>query len=648
MTIEARRVHRGVSGALLALALVLLAAAPVAQADTIYPDNVITGSAFDNGLHNPDGSGWTEISNDCTVLFNLLDSTNPQVCQTHTDHAAGIGTPPGSMQQSYNGTADGLAPILFKSTARASSSPFTIGPLSGPASGKTTFQFDRRANVDAILNLSGQATYTFSLVDLTAGGSSIELYRERLDDSDNIFAGALRDPMPNAIPGHTYRIDIETVFDCGILCVGLDETQANFDNIRLRVVDGTPRFGPPTVHTDPADPIGITTATLNGTVNAQGLPTTFTYRISQDASLPNTAATTTLGPFNGGTRSEDISRPREVTGLTKCTTYYFRIEASNSSGAAVTDLTPKSFTTDCGPLATTRPAVVGTTSAILSSDINPRGSDTVYYYEYGLDSLPPGQFQNGIPSAAPFPSVGDGSASVGPNSVVLGGLVPETTYRVRVVAVNAVDVTFGNTVTFKTSGVGATGPAGPTGPTGPAGPAGTPGANGAPGTPGAAGPAGPAGPAGARGPSGAAGVNGQSLPDANSSSRLAMVRIDATRISVPTKGRNIGRVRVRIFCRRIAVRTCSGTMKIRSLNKIPPQSFGFPVKPPRRVTFSTAPVQLDVGKIGFVIFDFNAQRRSVLQRESPVRSEVIVTVIDANNNRQNVRKVVTVVRGGRA
>jgi hypothetical protein len=170
---------------------------------------------------------------------------------------------------------------------------------------------------------------------------------------------------------------------------------------------------------------------------------------------------------------------------------------------------------------------------------------------------------------------------------------------------------------------------------------GAPGANGAPGAPGPAGPSGPAGPKGSQG------TSGSSLPDAESSSARAMIRIDATRIVVPTKGRNIGRVRVRIFCRRIAVRTCSGTMKIRSVNRIPPQSFGFPVKPRRRVTFSTAPVQLDVGKIGFAIFDFNAQRRSVLQRESPVKSTVIVTVIDANNNRQNVRKTVTVVRGGR-
>ena len=56
MTIEARRAFRGVSGALLALALVLLATVPVAQADTIYPDNVITGSDFNNGLQSSGGS----------------------------------------------------------------------------------------------------------------------------------------------------------------------------------------------------------------------------------------------------------------------------------------------------------------------------------------------------------------------------------------------------------------------------------------------------------------------------------------------------------------------------------------------------------------------------------------------------------------
>jgi hypothetical protein len=84
-------------------------------------------------------------------------------------------------------------------------------------------------------------------------------------------------------------------------------------------------------------------------------------------------------------------------------------------------------------------------------------------------------------------------------------------------------------------------------------------------------------------------------------------------------------------------------MKVRTVNKINPASFGR--RPARRVTWSTDAVQLDVGKIGFAILNFNAQRRAVLRRLGSVRSTVIVSVIDANNNRQNVRRNVTVVAG---
>ncbi len=114
---------------------------------------------------------------------------------------------------------------------------------------------------------------------------------------------------------------------------------------------------------------------------------------------------------------------------------------------------------------------------------------------------------------------------------------------------------------------------------------------------------------------------------------------------MPRSGRNTGRVRVKIFCRGIAVQTCSGQVKVRSVNKINPASFGFPSKPKRRVTFATDSIQLDKTKVGFAILNFNAQRRGVLRRTGSVRSTVIVSVIDANNNRQNVRKTVTVVLG---
>jgi hypothetical protein len=639
MMIEARRAYRGVSGALLALTLVLLATVPVAQADTIYPDNVITGSAFDTGLVNPGGSSWATdaSSNHCTLLLGLIPDNEPATCNVDTTHDAGIGTPPGSMRQAYQPVATGLSPLLFDATTTATSSPFTIGPLIGGASGKTTFQFDRRADVQAILDGDSSARYTFTLIDVTGGGNvRSELFQEDLNDNDNDFRGQLNDGMPDVTPGHTYRIEISTTFRTAFLSVALQKTIVNFDNIRLRVEDGTELFGEPGAITDPADQITDTSARLNGRVNARAIPTTFVYEWGTNATgaLPNTLPATGP-PYDGGSQRTFISRPRTLTGLTKCTRYYYEIVATNTEGTTRGGRLP--LDTACQPDVMTLAVTTSPDSATFSSSINPRSLETTYFYEYG--TVASGAFGSRIPLATdPQLTLAPGSRFVAPNSYPVGGLTKQTAYQVRVVASNSAGSTTGNVVQFTTPGTGDTGAPGTNG---------TNGENGAPGAQGPAGPngsTGPAGPAGARGPTGAAGTAGKVLNIQNGDPR-ALIRIYGQSIVVPRGGVNKGRVRVKIFCRTIAELTCSGAVKVRSLNPIAPQSFGAPVKAKRRVTFATDAVQLDVRKIGFAILDFNAQRRSVLKREKSVRSTVIVTVIDAANNRQNVRAVLPVRLG---
>ena len=117
--------------------------------------------------------------------------------------------------------------------------------------------------------------------------------------------------MPNVVPGHTYRIELKTVFDTAILSVALQQTIANFDNIRLRVEDGTPGFKEPGAITDPATNITATSATLNGRVNARGLPTTFVYNYGTNATGPLTSTLPTTGTYNGGQLQEFVSRPRD-------------------------------------------------------------------------------------------------------------------------------------------------------------------------------------------------------------------------------------------------------------------------------------------------------------------------------------------------
>src|SRR5215210_3169305 len=112
MTIEARRVYRGVSAALLTLALVLLATVSVARADTIYPDNKLTGTSFDNGS----ADGWS-ASTACALTLLGLDIDIPDVvCEVQnttqpTDGAGLPDAPPGSIQSQFRGVANGLAVI---------------------------------------------------------------------------------------------------------------------------------------------------------------------------------------------------------------------------------------------------------------------------------------------------------------------------------------------------------------------------------------------------------------------------------------------------------------------------------------------------------------------------------------------------------
>lgn len=666
MTIEARRIPRGVIATLLAMTLILIAAASPAMADTIYPDNVITGSAFTNGLANEGGSSYAEVSNECNLIGIGLPSP---VCATDTVHAPAIGTPVGSLEQNATKTADLLN--LLDGTAVAQSSPFTIAQGPNPAAAyNATFQFDVCAVFEGLLDIGAGDTVTINLVD-TGNNTRQQLWLERFPQAGDPpspencgggFSGRLNNGLPTgvAVVGRTYRIEIISHFETGILSAAQFKMRTFFDNIRFRVQDGTPFLsGPPTVITDPATNIvanSMTTAsaTLNGRTNANGLPATYFFEYSTSNAFP-AGSTTTLGSFSAGTGNDFQARSRSTgANLLNCTTYFFRIGATNANGTA-RGLT-ESFRTPCAPSVQTLPVTgVGPNAATFNSAINPNGAETRYYYEYGLDSAAPGVFTNTIPVPASAVSIGAGNSVVMPNSIPVDGLQPQTTYRVRVQAFNIVNNNNGNTVTFTTPGVGATGPQGPAGANGTNGTNGTNGVDGAPGAQGPAGapgavgaqgPAGTQGPAGApgaRGPAGATPNLGSSIQDLLSTNRLAMIRIDASRLRVPMSGRDIGRVRVQIFCRPIAVRTCSGNMKVRSVNKINPASTG--TRPARRVTFATDAVQLDVRKIGFGILNFNAQRRAVIRRQRSIRATVIVSVIDANNNRQNVRRNVTIVPG---
>lgn len=637
MTIDARRMQRGVAAALGVLALVLIVAVPTARADTIYPDNKLSGSTFDLGA-----DGWFSANEECEVLPNLLAVPSPDVlCEVRNTHDATNGNPAGALKSEFRSVVGGLAVVpplsLFEGRGTLSSPSFTV-----TGSGPATLKWDRRAMIDALVSIQGTGTYTFVLVNETTPGEQSLATETVVGDTLLVpptYDSGWNTSTAPAVPvqgGQTYRLEIRTVFTQQVLQAAQGTFAFLFDNVSLRVADGTPTFvSAPTAITDPATNITATTATLNGRTNAQGLPSTYSFRYGTS---PDLAGATVIGPFDAGTRTDEQARSRNVSGLSACTEYFFRIEATNEVGTNVGQT--RSFRTDCQPTAETLPVTgIGPNSATFNSRINPNGPETTYYYEYG--TVESGAFGSRVPAPGAEPTLAAGRSDVSPNSVPVDGLTPETEYQVRVVATNELGTTVGNTVRFTTAGRGEQGPVGQPGQTGQPGPAGAPGP---------AGPPGPAGTPGAPGPPGPA-VLGDPIPPSVlnlvSGDRRAMIRIDSREIRVPRSGRDRGRARVRIYCRRIAVRTCSGSMKIRSVEKINPASLGRPRRTPRRVTFETAPVQLDEGKVGYAILNLNAQRMSVLERirrqarSGTVRVTIIATVIDAENNRQNVRRTAT-------
>ena len=100
----------------------------------------------------------------------------------------------------------------------------------------------------------------------------------------------------------------------------------HFDDV---VVDGTASVLPPVVVTSPASGVGVSVATLNGTVNPRGAATNARFRYGTDATL---AVGTDTGLQAVGSGSTALPISQALTGLSAHTLYYYRATASSSSG----------------------------------------------------------------------------------------------------------------------------------------------------------------------------------------------------------------------------------------------------------------------------------------------------------------------------
>lgn len=176
--------------------------------------------------------------------------------------------------------------------------------------------------------------------------------------------------------------------------------------------------------TGQASAIGSTTATLAGSVNPGALDTTDQFEYGTSA----TALSSSTPTFNDGAGSGSVSVSVTLHNLKPATTYEFRITATNSSGTS--DGVEETFTTS----AASKPTVVTssasgalTSSVTLSGSVNPSGSDTKYWFEYGRTTA------YGSKTAVVDAGSGTTASQV---SAMLTGLKPDTEYVFRLVAGN--------------------------------------------------------------------------------------------------------------------------------------------------------------------------------------------------------------------
>lgn len=198
--------------------------------------------------------------------------------------------------------------------------------------------------------------------------------------------------------------------------------------------------GPPVATTNAATVIATTGGTLNGSVNPSGLATTASFEWGLTTAYGQTTTSQTMG-----SGSSAVPIAATISGLVPCTTYHFRVTATNSGGT--TNGGDLSFTTTCpAPSVTTEAASgVTTTGATLNGTVNPNGVATSASFEWGTTTA--------YGQTTSVQSMGAGSLAQ-PLAAAVTGLAPCTTVHYRTTATSAGGTVTGQDGTFTTTCTG--------------------------------------------------------------------------------------------------------------------------------------------------------------------------------------------------
>jgi len=174
----------------------------------------------------------------------------------------------------------------------------------------------------------------------------------------------------------------------------------------------------PTVTTGSATSISTTSVVLNGTVNPNGAKTTYYFEWG-----PTDAFGVQSKAASAGSGTKSVSVKTTASGLIPGTTYYYRLDATSSSGSAVGSTHTFKTAGNPPPGATTGAVEdLSKNSVTLTGVVYPQNQATTYYFQYGLTS------QYGLQTAPVTVAAGTAPVSV---IQPIQGLEPGTTFHYR-------------------------------------------------------------------------------------------------------------------------------------------------------------------------------------------------------------------------
>ncbi|MBE7493357.1 MAG: hypothetical protein HS117_00270 [Verrucomicrobiaceae bacterium] len=239
--------------------------------------------------------------------------------------------------------------------------------------------------------------------------------------------------FPNTVPVAAGVSGYQTKL-VGTTVSGLNAATTYFCRLKAQSMAGTTyspvwslsTLGAPVALSSAATDLAPASARLNGAVNARNYDATVRFEWGTDGnSFPNTLNATPA--IVTGNAAVAVSAP--VAGLTKGTTYYYRVVAANAGGTTVSGT--QSFRTLTEPTAAIGGSfALSTTSVRVDGTVHAQGSDSSVVFEYGTDGV---SFPNSV-AATPGTVAGDAGTPV---SAVLTTLSQGVTYHYRIKATSA-------------------------------------------------------------------------------------------------------------------------------------------------------------------------------------------------------------------